>query len=60
MANKLVKNNIHPTSIISGFLLAKKEACKYIRDNLAMKVENLPPEAILQAAKTSMSSKIIG
>lgn len=59
-ANKLVKNNIHPTSVISGFLLAKKEATKYIRDNLAIKVETLSKDAIIQAAKTSMSSKIIG
>jgi T-complex protein 1 subunit alpha len=58
-ANELVKNNVHPTSIIAGFLLAKKEACKYIAKNMAQKVADLPQETILNCAKTSISSKIL-
>jgi hypothetical protein len=30
-ANELVRQKIHPTSIISGFRLARKEAVKYIK-----------------------------
>ena len=37
-ANELVKYRIHPTSIISGYKLACKEAVKYIQDNLSIKV----------------------
>ena len=37
-ANELVKYKIHPTSIISGYKLACKEAVRYIQDNLVIKV----------------------
>ena len=40
--------------------MAKKEACKFIRDQCAIKVEDLGKDAIINSAKTSMSSKIIG
>ena len=33
-----VKQKIHPTSIISGYRLACKEAVKYIQDHLTYKV----------------------
>lgn len=86
-ANNLVRNKIHPTSIISGFRLAMREvrdflhpclnlacigfcsgfehclplqACKFIEENLSMKVDTLGQETLINCAKTAMSSKIVG
>ncbi|XP_043700697.1 T-complex protein 1 subunit alpha [Telopea speciosissima] len=58
-ANDLVRNKIHPTSIISGYRLAMREACKYVDEKLAIKVEKLGKDALINCAKTSMSSKLI-
>eukprot|EP01133_Synstelium_polycarpum_P017766 gene17766-21193_t len=59
-ANELVLKKIHPTVIISGYRIACTEAIKYINETLAVKVETLAKDYIINTVKTSMSSKIIG
>lgn len=59
-ANELVRAKIHPTSIIGGYRLAMREACKYIEQQLAIPTSSLGAETLMAAAKTAMSSKIVG
>merc|ERR1711939_740783 len=59
-ANELMKNRIHPTAITTGYRLALREAVKYMQENISTKVETLGRESLINIAKTSMSSKIIG
>ncbi|KAF2230126.1 putative t-complex protein 1 alpha subunit [Viridothelium virens] len=59
-ANELMKNRIHPTTIITGYRLALREAVRYMSEHISTRVENLGRESLVNIAKTSMSSKIIG
>ncbi|KAI6843619.1 T-complex protein 1 subunit [Hortaea werneckii] len=59
-ANELMKMRIHPTTIITGYRLALREAVRYMNENVSTKVETLGRESLINIARTSMSSKIIG
>lgn len=59
-ANELVKQDVHTTSIISGYLLAMKEAIKYIANNMNLSVDALGADSVVNCARTSLSSKILG
>ena len=59
-ANELVKNKIHPTTIITGYRVALREAIRFINEVMSLDVEALGKETLVNIAKTSMSSKIIG
>jgi T-complex protein 1 subunit alpha len=58
--NQLIQNKIHPTTVISGFRYALKEAVKHIKDNLIIKKDNMDKDLLKKVAATSLSSKLIG
>ena len=56
-----MKNRIHPTTIITGYRsIALRRAIQYLNENISTKVEHLGRDSLVNIAKTSMSSKIIG
>jgi len=58
--NQLIQNKIHPTTVISGFRMALKEAVKHIQSNLVIKMENITRDVLIKTAQTTLSSKLIG
>eukprot|EP00658_Telonema_sp_P-2_P046976 TRINITY_DN353_c0_g1_i4.p1 TRINITY_DN353_c0_g1~~TRINITY_DN353_c0_g1_i4.p1 ORF type:complete len:368 (+),score=126.44 TRINITY_DN353_c0_g1_i4:121-1224(+) len=58
-ANELVNQGIHPTSIISGYRLAMREACKYVEEHLAVDAESLGRECLMNTCRTTIASKLL-
>ena len=59
-ANALIQDNLHPTTVIAGYRVALKAAIAFIKQSLVVPVSSLTDTQLLQAARTSMSSKLIG
>lgn len=59
-SNLISKHGLHPTNVISGFRLASKEATRFMSEQLAIPSSQLGRAAFVQAAKTTLSSKLIG
>ena len=45
---------------MAGFRLARNESVNYLAKNLSIKTDTLTDDHIISAAKTSMSSKLLG
>lgn len=56
----VIRSNLHPTTVISGYRLACKEACRFIAEVMAHPVDSLGKDVLLAAARTSLSSKLLG
>jgi len=60
-ANDLLQTtSIHPTNVLSGYKTALKAAIAFLKQTAIVSVASLSDQHLLQAAKTSMSSKLIG
>lgn len=59
-ANDLIDKNMHSTTVMAGYQLALKRALNYIEKRLEVPVSSLSDDDLLQVARTSMSSKVIG
>ena len=55
-ATQLIKNKVHPTTVISGYRLALKEAIKHIKEDLIIKIDPKDTELLRHVAETSLSS----
>jgi T-complex protein 1 subunit alpha len=58
-ALRLTEQGIHPTTIMSGYRMAGRQAVQYVRTKLAIDTNDLGPNTFRDVAKTSMASKVL-
>lgn len=58
--NQLIQNKIHPTTVITGFRMALKEAVKHIQNHLVIRMDQINRDTLKKTAQTTLSSKLIG
>lgn len=58
-ADDLISRFVHPTTIINGYRMACREACKYIQEHMKVDVNKLGRPGLVNVARTAMSSKLI-
>lgn len=63
-ADQLVQDKIHPTSIISGFRLALKEAIKFMNEHMVLTLGDLVTQSnerdvVKSVAATALASKVV-
>lgn len=56
----VVQHKIHPTTVLAGYRMALKEAVSYLKSTVALPLTSISDAHLLQAAKTSLSSKLAG
>ncbi|KAI8869231.1 T-complex protein 1 [Ramicandelaber brevisporus] len=56
----IVDKGVHPSTVIEGFRMACKEACRYLASNLASKIDPANIPMLEDVARTSISSKVLG
>ncbi|CDI78392.1 TCP-1/cpn60 family chaperonin, putative [Eimeria acervulina] len=61
LSMQLIKDDLHPTAVISGYRLAMKECVRYLKSHLSVDMSKLvAADLVLSVAKTSLASKFIG
>lgn len=49
-AQEMIKRQVHPSVIISGFKTACKQGINFVREHLALNVDELGPEGLAKVA----------
>ncbi|OAF64036.1 T-complex protein 1 subunit alpha, partial [Intoshia linei] len=55
----IVTENMHPTIVNNGYKISCKESIRFINSNLVIASNNISQDVVINAIKTSISSKII-
>lgn len=58
--NDLIKlGHLHTATVINGFRLACREACRYVQEAMQVSVDQLGKESLINVARTALASKVL-